>query len=183
MAATIATTEPAEFTAGDSVEWDRSFSNYTPVDGWSLAYKLTGAHVSVLSISATANDAGTGFEVRVTPETTVSYTSGAYSLVGLVTHSDGRRFEVYRGPCVVLPDPATADPELSFNERMLAAVEAKIADRIAADISGYTLEQQAVQREELATLHRQRNSYADAVRQERGGGFFRNVKVSFGAPA
>lgn len=183
LAYTVATSEPESFTAGDSVEWDRSLSDYTPADGWTLSYALTGAHSTVLTITATANAADTGYEVRVLPATSAAYTAGAYSLVGLVTHTDGRRFEVYRGPCYVNPDPATATPALSFNERMLAAVESKISDRITADISRYSLEQQEVHREELANLNRQRNSYADAVRQERGGGFFRDVKVKFGNAA
>jgi hypothetical protein len=183
LAYTVPTVEPTEFTAGDSLEWDRTLGDYTPSDGWTLSYVLTGAHASVISISATANDGNTGHEVRVTPATTAAYTDGRYNLVGLVTHTDGRRFEVYRAACFVYPNPATETPELSFNERMLAAVEAKIATRITADISRYTLEQQEVHREELATLNRQRNSYADAVRRERGGGFFQTAKVKYGAPA
>lgn len=183
MAYTIPTVEPKEFTAGDSLQWDRTLGDYPPSDGWTLSYVLTGAHASVLSISTTASDDDATHEVRVVPATTATYTAGRYDLIGFVTHTDGRRFEVYRAACVVHPNAATATPALSFNERMLAAVESKISDRITADISRYSLEQQEVHREELANLNRQRNSYADAVRQERGGGFFRDVKVKFGNAA
>lgn len=182
LAYTVPTVEPTEITAGDSLQWDRTYSDYPPSAGWSLSYVLTGAHAEPITIAATANDADTGYEVRVATGTTVAYSVGRYTLVGHV--SDGTaRHRVYVGPLVVLPDPATATPELSFNERMLAAVEDKIATRIAADISGYTLEQQEVQREELRTLTRQRNAYADAVRRERGGRPFQTVGVSFGAPS
>lgn len=182
MAYTVPTSEPTELTAGDSWQWDRTYSDYPPSAGWSLAYALTGADVQAIILSADANAEGTGYEVRAAAAETVVHEPGRYDLIGYVTKA-GERHRVYAGPLVLLPDPATATPTLSFNERMLAAVEAKIADRVAADISSYTLEQQAVQREELATLHKQRNVYADAVRRERGGALFQSAKVSFGGAA
>ncbi len=183
MSYTIPTTEPTGFTAGDSLQWDRTLAAYPPSEGWTLSYVLTGAGAAVIEVAASPSDDNTSYEVRVTPATTADYTPGRYNLVGLVTHTDGRRFEVYRAACVVLADPATATPTLSYNERMLAAVEAKLEARIVADISSYTLEQQQVYREEMLKLQAQRNSFAEAVRRERGGAFFQNVGVSFGVPA
>lgn len=180
MANTIPDKEPTEAIAGDSLQWDRSVSAFPPSEGWTLTYSLTGAHASVLTITASASGDGDYYEVRVTPDTTVGYTPGPYTLYGRVSNGTDKH-NVYAGPLVVLADPATATPELSFNERMLALAETKLADRLTADISSYSLEQQEVHREELASLQKQRNAYAEAVRRERGGGFFQNVKVRLGA--
>lgn len=185
MARTIPTVEPITARAGLTWEWDPTpvfeGETFLPSNGWTLTYSLTGAAATVLTITAATSASSDYFEVRVPKATTATYTAGRYDLIGVV--DDGRdAFEVYRGPLVV--EPATsAAPELSFAEQMLAAVETKIADRTAADISGYTLEQQAVQRESLADLRRQRAAYADAVRRERGGKFFQPVAVSFETPA
>lgn len=182
MPATIPSSEPTELTAGDSWQWDRTYSDYPSSDGWTLKYALTGAHPTVIPLTAAPSADGASFEIRVLPAATKDYTPGRYDLIGYVT--DGAdRHQVYSGPLFVHPDPAAASPELSFAERMLTELETKIADRLAADISSYTLEQQEVQREELARLQAQRNSYADAVRRERGRAFLQSVKVSFGQPS
>lgn len=179
MAYTVPTVEPIELIAGDSWAWDRTLGDY-PASAWTLKYALTGAHETVIELTATAD--GETHKIRVAAATTAGYTAGRYNLFGYVT--DGTdRYTVFEGPLVVLPNPATAAPALSFAERMLTQLETKIADRLSADISSYTLEQQEVHREEIVTLTRQRNAYADAVRRERGGAFFQDVKVEFASPA
>lgn len=180
MTLTVPTVEPTELTAGDYLQFDRTLSDYLPSDGWSLSYVLTGAAASVISIAASTSSDGDYFEVRVPSATTANYTAGRYNLIGFVTHTDDRRFEIYRAALVVHPDPATATPELSYAERMLTIVEDKISTRLSADIKEYTLEQMEVQREELAELNRQRERFKEAVRRERGGPFFKEVKASFG---
>lgn len=182
MARTVPTVEPTQLTAGDSWDWDITYSDYPPSEGWSLSYSLSGAHESVITITADPNDAESGYEVRVAAATTADYTAGRYNLLGYATKAPDR-FQVYSGPLVVLPDPATATPELSHAERMLVQVRARIEERLAADVSGYTISQRQVQKEDLAELRRAEARYADAVRRERGGGFFQSVKVEFGAPS
>lgn len=180
MAYTVPTVEPTEFSAGDSLSWDRALSDYTPADGWTLSYVLSGAHESPLVITATASDDGMGHEVRVTPATTAEYTSGRYNLVGFVTHSDGSRYEVYRASCYVHPDAATATPDLGHAERMLAAIEAVLEGRIPADVESYQIAGRAVNKIPLERLSIERSKYAEIVRRQRGGSFFRDVKVQFG---
>lgn len=177
MPATIPTSEPTELTAGDSWQWDRTYGDYPSSDGWSLTYALTGSGAAPVEIVASAAS-GVSFEVRVAAATTASYAAGRHDLIGYVSKG-GERFQVYKGALVVLPDPAVATIALSFNERMLAQLETKIAERLSADISSYTLEQQEVHREELRLLEGRRNAYAEAVRIERGGSATRTMQVRF----
>lgn len=179
---TIPTVEPTKIIAGDSLQWDRTLEDHPPSDGWSLSYALTGAEATVLEVPTTATADGAGYQVRVAPADSIFYDAGRYNLVGFVTHADGTRFEVYRAPCVVIADAMTAPPDIGHAERMVVVLQAKIADRYAADISGYSLEQQEVHREEIAQLERSLARYADASARQRGRPFFQNVAVSFVSP-
>lgn len=181
MPRTVPTYEPTSATAGDSWEWDRTLSDYPPSGGWTLTYSLTGAHESVLSISATTSDLGDYFEVRVAPATTVAYTAGPYKLIGHVT--DGTdRFVVYSAPLTVLPDPATATPEFTHAERMLAAIRALLEGRVTEDVQRFQVAGRALEKMEPVELRKWEAVYADRVRMERGGGFFQPVRVRFGVP-
>lgn len=182
MAYTVSTVEPTSLTAGDSWQWDRAYSDYPSSDGWELGYVLTGAHESVIDLADYITDDSGTWEVRVPPATTAGYTAGLYRLVGYV--SDGTdRHRVYSGPLTVLPDPAMAAPEPSHAEKSLAAVRARIEERLTADTSGFSIAQRQVQREELRELRKQEAIYAERVRRERGGPIFQPVKVTFGAPS
>lgn len=163
--------------------WDRTYSDYPSSDGWTLSYVLSGAHESVIDLSAFISDVDGTWEVRVPPATTVDYTPGSYRLVGVVTHTDGERHRVYSAPLTVLPDPVTAVPEPSHNEKVLAATRARIEERAAADMSGFSIAQRQVQKEELRELRRQEAIYADRVRIERGGPAIQPMRIRFGAPA
>lgn len=179
MAATIPTSEPTVLTAGNSWQWDQTYSDYPASDGWALEYVLTGAHESVITIAATDN-AGT-WEIRVPSATTAEYTPGSFRLVGLV--SDGTdRHVVYSAPLSVLPDPASATPDEGHAEKMLAKIRARIEERMDEDTSSYSVAQRALQKEDLAQLRRMEAVYAERVSQSRGGSFLQPVRVRFGRP-
>ena len=69
---TIPTIEPDEFTAGELVEWTKSFSDYPASDGWVLTYAVRGAQE--IDIVATAD--GDAHAVSLTAAATGAYTAG-----------------------------------------------------------------------------------------------------------
>ena len=52
----IVTTEPTSITAGDSVAWTRSLSDYPASAGWSLAYTLINAAAKITINASAAGD-------------------------------------------------------------------------------------------------------------------------------
>jgi hypothetical protein len=161
---TIPNREPTELTAGDTWRWNRSLSSYPASDGWTLAYSLSGAHETVLTL--TAAPAGNGYEVRASATETAEFTPGAYRMVGHVS-KDGDRFPVYTGSLYVHPDPAAAVPALSHDERTLAIIDARLEGRFTRDMESYAIEGQAVTRIPIAELVRLQGIYRARVERAR----------------
>ncbi|HEX6924347.1 MAG TPA: hypothetical protein VF167_02905 [Longimicrobiaceae bacterium] len=180
MAATIPTSEPTTLTAGDSWQWNRTYGDYPASDGWALSYALTGAHESVITISAT--DASGVWQVRVAASDTKDYSPGPYRLVGYVSDGTDRHI-VYSAPLTVLPDPATAVPDEGHNERMLRAIRCVLEGRIPADAEAYQIAGRSINRIPVKELVQLEAVYAERVRRERGGSFLQPVKVRFGPAA
>jgi hypothetical protein len=82
MAKTIQITEPLEFTAGDTVTWHKSLSDYPANDGWSLVYTLINA-TAKLSIASTAS--GSDHAINITALISSGYAAGIYSWQSCVT--------------------------------------------------------------------------------------------------
>jgi hypothetical protein len=98
LSAETPTIEPLQIRAGDSVEWEKSLSDY-PATEWTLTYYLRGP--KPLDIPATAD--GQGFAVTISAATTAPLPAGDYWLFGRVT--DGTDVvTVYEGTVKVLPN-------------------------------------------------------------------------------
>jgi len=54
MSIPIKNCEPIQITAGDTLSWQRSFSNYPASAGWQLTYELRG-NGQAIEFSSTAN--------------------------------------------------------------------------------------------------------------------------------
>lgn len=100
---TTPTSEPTSIVAGDTVAWNKSFTDY-PAGTWTLKYRLVKSGVSH---TFTAGASGTDHAVAVTAATTAAWTAGTYDLTGWV-ESGSSRYTVYRGRLVVQPDLAAA---------------------------------------------------------------------------
>lgn len=99
----IPTIEPASFTAGDTVQWKKSLSDYPASDGWTLKYALRGAG----SIDLTASADGDDHLVTVTAAASAAYTAGTYKWMAYVEKS-GERYTLAEGYLAINADLVTA---------------------------------------------------------------------------
>lgn len=102
--ADVPTTEPRYLTAGDTWTWQRSLSDYSAADGWTLTYALV---TSAAQITITASASGSDHLVEVDAATTAAYTPGDYSWQAYVT-SGAERYQVDTGTVTVRPNLAAA---------------------------------------------------------------------------
>lgn len=122
MSATIPSTEPSSFRAGDLLSWTKSLSDYPANQSWSLAYTLINA-TSKITINASAS--GADFLVSVAAATTAAYAAGTYQWMARVSKST-EIYTIGQGTIEILPNLATATTYdfRSHAKTMLEAIEA-----------------------------------------------------------
>lgn len=99
-----ATTEPSRVTAGDTVTWSKTLSDYPATAGWVLAYTLINS-ASKISITATAS--GPDHVVSVAAATTANWTAATYTWVAAVTKA-AERYTIGQGVITIAPNIAAA---------------------------------------------------------------------------
>lgn len=99
-----ATTEPSRVTAGDSISWLKSLSDYPASAGWVLAYTFIN---SAAKITATATASGADHLVSISAATSAGWASGTYTWQSTVTKA-AERYTVGTGAMVVSPNLAAA---------------------------------------------------------------------------
>ena len=99
-----ATTEPSRVTAGDTVTWLKSLSDYLATNGWVLSYTLINGTAKI-TITATAS--GAEHLASVAAATTAGWTAGTYTWQAVVTKA-AERYTVGQGVIVVAPNLAAA---------------------------------------------------------------------------
>lgn len=102
MAQSILTREPAEVTAGDTVTWSKSLSDYSAAESWVLHYRLINA---AGKIDITASASGVDHLVSETAATTADWAAGTYTWQAYVTKA-AERYTVGSGSLIVKPDLA-----------------------------------------------------------------------------
>lgn len=131
--------------AGDTVQWTKSLPDFLSSAGWTLSYRLFGSTGSPAAppqslpptaIVTTANTSG-GFDVVITPTAWAQlFINGdTCRLMGWVTNVAGERHTVYEGNCIVTPNVALGGLKAfqTPNQRILAAIDARLEDRMTAD--------------------------------------------------
>lgn len=99
-----ATTEPTRVTAGDTVTWLKSLSDYPATSGWVLSYTLING---TAKITATATASGADHLVSIAAATTAGWAAGTYTWQAVVTKA-AERYTVGQGTIIVAPDLAAA---------------------------------------------------------------------------
>ncbi len=94
--------EPTSFTAGDTLAWTRSLSDYPASAGWVLAYRFINA-TAKFDITGTAS--GDDHAIAVAAAVSAAYPAGTYSWQAFVTKA-AERYTVGTGVCVVEPNLA-----------------------------------------------------------------------------
>ena len=158
------TSEPSQITAGDSLAWSASFSDYLPGDGWTLSYGLTGA--STQRIDATTGPDGLSFAVALPTTATAAWTPGCYLLTAFVNRGNGtERVTLYSRALEVLPNPTAAAPT-THAQRCLALIEAAMEGRIPRGLEETTIDGQMISRIPMKELFDLHEKYEAKVKDE-----------------
>ncbi len=99
-----ATTEPSRVTAGDTITWLKSLTDYPASDSWVLTYTLINS-ASKITITATAS--GVDHLVTVLAATSAAWTAATYTWHAAVTKA-AERYTLGTGQIVVAPNLAAA---------------------------------------------------------------------------
>lgn len=181
MAYTIPTIEPAQFSAGDRVQWKKTISQFPPADGWTLIYYLRGNGAGMQQ-DITAAVSGNQYSVDLSPTATEEYTPGTYYWQSYVTKS-GDRKPVESGTFEVLQNVAELAQPYDFrshNRKVLDAIKLVIEGRATTDIQRYVLQAvgRSVDKMTIADLIKLRDDYQQKVNREEKPGN-RNVFAQF----
>lgn len=99
-----ATTEPSRVTAGDTVTWTKSLSDYPASSGWVLSYTLIN---SAAKITITATASGADHQVLASAATSAAWTAGLYTWVSAVAKAS-ERFTIAQGSITIAPNLAAS---------------------------------------------------------------------------
>lgn len=161
--------EPHQFVAGDTVSWTKSLSDYPTSDGWTLHYRIVGVEEEIpdANIDASENTFG-GWDVVIAAADS-SLDAGAYRIIGWVVSGDAsQRHTIYDGTVTVLADVASvsaADLQTP-NQKILAAIDARLAGRITADQESVQIDGTSLVRIPIKDLATLRGVYSAKVWRE-----------------
>ncbi len=123
MAQTVPTAVPDTFTAGDTISWKITLTDYPADDGWVLKYRFINA-AGKFDITATAD--GADHLVSVAAATSAGYAAGTYSYQAYVEKGTNRH-TVDTGSAIVKPNLAAQSAgydNRSIARKTLEAIEA-----------------------------------------------------------
>ncbi len=183
MTATVPTSEPTQVVAGDTVKFTREFSNYSPVDGWTLSYGISSPTRKLAPISGSqVTSDGNKFVVTVPSSVTLTWEPGTYRWQSYVQDSSSPplRYTLGTGTLVVLPNLETGEHKdlRTQNQRILDAIRALLEGKVASDVQQYTIGGRQLVKMTLAELQAAETTYAMRVAME-GGTMSRTMKVRF----
>ena len=175
--------QPSTFacdSAGSTVIYWRSPGDYPPSDGWALTVHLAGGSIA----SAEAEVISGQFRFTLSAAVTGVLLPGTYKWVERAVKGS----EIYdsaSGIVTVSPNLASAgEGDLqTFEERMLAVVEARLENRLPADLQSYTIGTRGIMKIPISELLQIRNALRAQVEQQRNPGQFgRKVQITFPRP-
>lgn len=186
---TILDFEPSVLVAGTAATWKKEYPDYTPSDGYTLAYYFRGnAAGASFNVVAETSDSGDYWEATITSVKTQGLPAGAYGWQAQI--SDGTNKHVIGSGVLTLKanlaDTSEPYDPRSQTKRILDAIEATIEGRATSDQVSYSIAGRSLTKMSPADLITWRSHYASLYAQEQreeraaqGGGFFRTVKVKF----
>ena len=155
--------EPSKFTAGTLVEWSRADDFAHGL--WSFTYHLIGPNK--LQIDTTAD--GGFITVALNTAQTQDWAAGRYNWF-LIREVNGDRVKVDEGTLVVEASPFNAEDvtdTTTHAERVLAAIEKRIENRVVSDLENYTIDGRTINKIPIAELQTLRRRYMNEVRNEK----------------
>ena len=186
MAADIATKEPTQIRAGDTIKWEKSLDDY-PAGGseWVLKYAFRGT-AGVIDVTATAD--GTDHLVSIAPATSTAYASGHYDVLGFVEKGSDR-YTIFTGRIEVLADleaEGSSYDGRTHTKKVLDKIEAVLESRATKEILESMIEGVQIKRIPHEELILMRSKYLQWHQQEiaaekiaAGMGTGRNILARF----
>jgi hypothetical protein len=169
MSLPVLTSMPERITAGATLKYSRSFSDFRADDGWTLELRLAGRNL--LTVAGTPNGASFDFALAVAATATLG--AGNYTWRELATKA-GETFVAASGAVTVEADIAAAQAGdfLSWAERTLPVVEAAIAWRLTGDVQSYSIAGRSMTKIPMAELLQLRATCQAAVQRGQHPGKF-----------
>lgn len=137
------TIEPVSVTAGDSISWLQSLSDYPASSGWALKYALRSTAGKIDLTSAASGD---DHLITVTPAASALWTAGTYQFQKYVEKGSAetlQRVTLGLGSMIVAASLAamtTATDTRSWARRSLEAIEAVIEGRASRSDKSYQID-------------------------------------------
>ena len=159
----IPSTEPATFAAGDTVRWHKALDGYSPAE-WTLEY-LFACTSGVKTVNATADAAGTGFDVHISATESAAWVAAAYTWRARVRKGD-EVFTVAEGLCTVAPSLAQGIDARSPARRALDAVKEYLANPQSIAVASYTIRGRSLAQYSLPELWQHHDRLVQEVARE-----------------
>lgn len=185
MSATTPTSEPVKFTAGDTVSFTKSLSDYSAADGWALTYAFRGFGLTAKDFGPSTAD-GSDHLVEITAAQSAGLVPGRYSVGGYAILAD-ERYEIYRGFITVEKNLMTVtegEDTRTVARRILDNLNAVIEKKASHDILNSSVEGTTIGRLTPEQLFLFRDRYAAIVAEEEaaGAGRSRAIFTTFTRP-
>lgn len=121
--------EPQSFSAGDTVTWTKSLSDYLASAGWTLKYRLSGP----AQIDLTSAADGSDHKITISKTASAAYGAGVYQWQSYV-EKGSERFTIARGHIEILADLTQLEAGTEYDGRshvqiVFEAIKATIESR------------------------------------------------------
>jgi hypothetical protein len=158
---------PTRAVAGDTWRWSWSSAAYPASAGWQAAWRLIGPGIALDISSSAQGDAHLAeAPASATAALAVPPSGVSCTLVGWVTNGD-ERYEIYRAPLSLLPNPATSSGDLRGRAaQLLDAIDAMLAGRATKDQESYRIGDRELRRIPIPDLIALRDWAASQARAE-----------------
>lgn len=186
---TTPTTEPTTVTAGDTVTWQKTLSDYPASDSWVLTYLLAN---TVATYTLTASASGDAHLVTAAASVTAEWPAADYTWHSYITKG-AERYTIAYGALTVQPnyaDHPTGYDARTHCKKVLDALEAMLEDKASKDQLSYSIGTGSISRtlsrlspgEVLQWYDKYKADYARLCKQDRiarGLGHKGVIKVRF----
>jgi len=156
---------PKKLTAGESVSWSVSLSDYPASDSWELTYTLVKSDTRLQIVAAASGD---DHLIEIAIATTAAYDPGEYEFQAHISNGT-EKYQVDSGSIEVVTDFATQTTGFdsrSHNKKVLDLLEAAIEGRASKTQMSQKVGGVEVQHMALADLRKERDVYAAKYRKE-----------------
>lgn len=174
---------PRTMVQGETITWEECAPEYPASEGWVLKYVFRG-NVASASFNVTATATGDDYLVEIASGTTTGKPVGRYDWQSYVELS-GEKHYLRFGVISLLQNLADSTAPYdgrSYNEKMLAAIDAVLENRVTKDVEAYSINGRSLTKIPFATLRLERDRYARKVAGEKGKRKPKTINYRFNKP-